>query len=440
MSEFLYTIPYSSFDLWDVKRYSKITYTSRYSIEPLGRHIRSEIEKINLPDFPEETFSILGISNEIGMHDAYDKKGKEFNQPYKIVKDGFLAYNPYRVNVGSIGIKTPTLKGNLISPAYVVFSCRETILPEYLFLLMKTNMFNKQVKENTSGSVRQNLTYDALASIKIPVPSISVQSEIVQTYNTDIEISKSMVSDYITGINSKLSQTYELVVNLNSDSNLLKFVDFKEMSRWDVENISSKIHLSANVPLRKISEFIKSWMEDENGSLGLNSMDYPDELFSYLGMENVDKNTGKLVALHRVRGKEIKSTTLRVPKDYIIYNKLRPYLNKYWINADAIEKVICSSEFFVFDINGINREYFIYILSSSFVQKQLELQYSGARMPRINKDIFFNVKIPVPNYEEQERVVKVLNEIKQNYEQKKMESKELEAKAKQDFENVIFEK
>ena len=90
MSEFLYTIPYSSFDLWDVKRYSKITYTSRYSIEPLGRHIRSEIEKINLPDFPEETFSILGISNEIGMHDAYDKKGKEFNQPYKIVKDGFI--------------------------------------------------------------------------------------------------------------------------------------------------------------------------------------------------------------------------------------------------------------------------------------------------------------------------------------------------------------
>ncbi len=438
MSEFLYTIPYSSFDLWDVKRYSKITYTSRFSIEPLGRHIRSEIEKINLPDFPEETFSILGISNEIGMYDAYDKKGKEFNQPYKIVKDGFIAYNPYRVNVGSIGIKTPALKGNLISPAYVVFSCKDTILPEYLFLLMKTNMFNKQVKENTSGSVRQNLTYDALASIKIPVPSISVQSEIVQTYNTDIEISKSMVSDYITGINSKLSQTYELVVNLNSDSNLLKFVDFKEMSRWDVENISSKMHLSANVPLRKISEFIKSWMEDENGSLGLNSMDYPDELFSYLGMENVDKNTGKLVALPRVRGKEIKSTTLRVPKDYIIYNKLRPYLNKYWINADAIEKVICSSEFFVFDINGINREYFIYILSSSFVQKQLELQYSGARMPRINKDIFFNVKIPVPNYEEQERVVKVLNEIKHNYEQKKMESKELEAKAKQDFENEIF--
>lgn len=438
MSEFLYTIPYSSFDLWDVKRYSKITYTSRYSIEPLGRHIRSEIEKINLPDFPEETFSILGISNEIGMHDAYDKKGKEFNQSYKIVKDGFIAYNPYRVNVGSIGIKTPASKGNLISPAYVVFSCRETILPEFLFLLMKTNMFNKQVKENTSGSVRQNLTYDALASIKIPVPSLPEQLEMVQNYNMLIEKSKAMIFDYITDINNQLIETYDLKTDFNLNSNLLKFVDFKEMSRWDVENISSKIHLSANVPLRKISEFIKSWMEDENGSLGLNSMDYPDELFSYLGMENVDKNTGKLVALPRVRGKEIKSTTLRVPKDYIIYNKLRPYLNKYWINADAIEKVICSSEFFVFDINGINREYFIYILSSSFVQKQLELQYSGARMPRINKDIFFNVKIPVPNYEEQERVVKVLNEIKQNYEQKKMESKELEAKAKQDFENAIF--
>ena len=69
MNEFLYTIPYSSFDLWDVKRYSRLNFTSSYPIEPLGYHVNHETEKIKLPDFPDETFSILGISNEIGMYD-----------------------------------------------------------------------------------------------------------------------------------------------------------------------------------------------------------------------------------------------------------------------------------------------------------------------------------------------------------------------------------
>lgn len=81
----------------------------------------------------------------------------------------------------------------------------------------------------------------------------------------------------------------------------------------------------------------------------------------YDDMEHIEKNTGK-ADVKEVLGKDILSQTLRVPADYIIYGKLRPYLNKYWINKDPLNNVICSSEFFVFNTQGINKRFFIICL------------------------------------------------------------------------------
>ena len=71
------------------------------------------------------------------MFDAYSELGKNIKQPYIYVENGCLAYNPYRINIGSIGLKTDKLNNEYISPAYVVFKCKETILPEYLYLVLK---------------------------------------------------------------------------------------------------------------------------------------------------------------------------------------------------------------------------------------------------------------------------------------------------------------
>lgn len=130
---------------------------SKYPVEELGKHLIHQTEKIQLSDEPTKEFTILGVSNKIGMFDGSTEKGSKIKQKYHVVKDNWLAYNPYRINVGSIGIKTPNLKGSYISPAYVVFSCKDTILPEYLWLMMKSDFFNKLIKDSTTGSVRQTL-------------------------------------------------------------------------------------------------------------------------------------------------------------------------------------------------------------------------------------------------------------------------------------------
>ena len=73
-------------------------------------------------------FKILGVNNKVGLFDAYTEAGRKIKQPYQRVEDGCLAYNPYRVNVGSIGLKTAGQKHDLISSAYVIFKCREIVV------------------------------------------------------------------------------------------------------------------------------------------------------------------------------------------------------------------------------------------------------------------------------------------------------------------------
>ncbi len=173
----LITTHFSSIYQWDVKQFFFAKIKSKYPIEKLGKHIVHQTTKVQLSDSPNEEFTILGVSNKIGMFDANVEIGKRIKQKYHIVKDNWIAYNPYRINVGSIGIKTSELKGEYISPAYVVFSCKDTIIPEFLWLMMKSNFFNTLIKDSTTGSVRQTLHFEKLADIEAPVPSIDEQKK-----------------------------------------------------------------------------------------------------------------------------------------------------------------------------------------------------------------------------------------------------------------------
>lgn len=109
--------------------------------------------------------------------------GKKIKQPYKKVNAGDFAYNPYRVNVGSIGIVPPEHAGAYISPAYVVFRAKsDRILPELLLFILKADFFNESLRAATAGSVRMNLTYNLLRTLKIPLPPMDAQNKALEKW------------------------------------------------------------------------------------------------------------------------------------------------------------------------------------------------------------------------------------------------------------------
>ncbi|MFH1171903.1 MAG: hypothetical protein V1778_05220, partial [bacterium] len=87
---------------WDVKFFSARVRSS-YPVVRLAPLIHEHSERVKPFNHPETTFRILGVTNTGGIFHAYDSLGKKINQPYQRVDAGDFAYNPYRVNVGSIG-------------------------------------------------------------------------------------------------------------------------------------------------------------------------------------------------------------------------------------------------------------------------------------------------------------------------------------------------
>lgn len=110
---------------------------------------------------------------------------------YKIVRKNQFAYNPSRVNVGSIGILKKYDEGAL-SPMYVVFEVNENrLLPDYFKYYFETYRFLENVKNNTQGSVRNSLNFNALASFEYLLPSIEKQEKIVKILeNVELIIDK----------------------------------------------------------------------------------------------------------------------------------------------------------------------------------------------------------------------------------------------------------
>jgi len=413
--EWFKTVPFSDVVLWDVKRYSFEKIKSQYPIVKLGLHIQEESHKVKLADFPDEEFGILGVNNKTGIFDAYKEKGANINQAYKKMEKGWLAYNPYRVNVGSIGLRTEENENEYISPAYVVFSCKETLLPDFLFKLFKTDRFNTVIKASTTGSVRQNLTIDILKSLDIPLPPIEVQKNFLEKYNELIhksEIAIEQSENNFKNADEFIYRELDLKLIRKESSKGLTFVRSKDITRWDVSFLDNLITLETKTKTINLGHCITEFNYDKKGSsLRFESKNYPENEFKYIGMENILKNNGQLEEFQIVKGEEIKSQTFQVPKGYILYGKLRPYLNKYWINNTDFDNIICSSEFFVFDLNEniVNKDYFISILGSSIIQKQIKNNSTGARMPRINEQTFRELKIPLPVLNKQ---IKLASEIK----------------------------
>ncbi len=142
----------------------------------LGSVLREEKTKIGKTD--GGGLDLIGVSNEFGLHVSRAQRIADLSR-YKIIKTGWLAYNPMRVNVGSIGIaKGPEHEG-IVSPDYVVFSCTEKILPDYLLFFLKSDLGLEAINKNASGAVRKRLYYSDLARIELNVPSIERQNEIL---------------------------------------------------------------------------------------------------------------------------------------------------------------------------------------------------------------------------------------------------------------------
>ncbi|CAL65656.1 type I restriction-modification system DNA specificity subunit [Christiangramia forsetii KT0803] len=96
---------------------------------------------------------------------------------YKIIEKNTFAYNPARINVGSIGY-SGNLNNILISSLYVCFKTENIVDDKFLNQYLETPYFLKLVNRNTEGGIRSYLFYKNFSKITISLPSMQEQQKI----------------------------------------------------------------------------------------------------------------------------------------------------------------------------------------------------------------------------------------------------------------------
>ena len=168
-----------------------------------------------------ETDLVLSVTNSQGFVKQSDffegTVHSEDISNYKLVKKNEFAYNPSRINVGSIDILKEYDIGAL-SPMYVIFSVDETkLLPDYFKHYFQTHKFNENVKNNTQGSVRNSLSFKALSEFEYLLPPLEEQKRIVKILdqvNRIIEKYQNLISEKEQFIKSQFVEMFEEDINV----------------------------------------------------------------------------------------------------------------------------------------------------------------------------------------------------------------------------------
>ena len=171
---------------------------------------------INRRNKSNRSLPIYSISNKDGFvlqseqFDGLDSESRGYDiSLYKIVGRNTFAYNPARINIGSIGY-SGNLKEVLISSLYVCFKTTDELDDEFLICFLKTAQFNQAVENNVEGGIRSYLFYENFSRIKICLPSLQEQKKIASTIlSIDDVISKytdkvSLLEDYKKGLMQQL--------------------------------------------------------------------------------------------------------------------------------------------------------------------------------------------------------------------------------------------
>ena len=381
-----------------------------------------------------EGLEFLGVSNDDGIvksKSAAEHKGEE----YKIIEKGCFAYNPYRINIGSIAYHNEDVKG-LISPAYVIFKTKpNSIKDNLLFKFLKSAEGLRQIRFHGRGTVRQALRFEDLCKIEISLPTFEEQEKLISNIEKT-EFESNLISSELTHQLDLIKQLRQAFLREAMQGKLVKSTNTKETGQQLLAKIKAeKATLIAEKKLKKEKELAPitkdeipynipaNWTWCRLGEIlniksgkRIHASDYRNEGVPFL-------RSGEIGSLGR--GEKIKTEL------FISQSKYNEVKSKFGIpkNGDILIACIGGSigntwivderEFYYKDgnlvliesIQNINYNYLLYYLKSPFfwnntILNATDSSYNALTIIKLNQSEF-----PLPPLPEQEQIVAKLEEL-----------------------------
>jgi len=193
---------------WDsaIEKAERLVYakTRRYQYELSRLITRAHCPPKHLGAFAKEVSErnkggnearVLSVSNSRGFtlpEEQFERRvaSAELTN-YKVVRRGQYAYNPSRINVGSIARLNDWDQG-VLSPMYVVLGLDDlNVNSDYFMHWLQSREARQRIKNSAQGSVRETVSFGDFSNIVMPLPGIDRQALVAQYLNlVSVEIDK----------------------------------------------------------------------------------------------------------------------------------------------------------------------------------------------------------------------------------------------------------
>ena len=396
---------------------------------------------------------------------ADEKTGIIHIRPTNIDKEGCLIYDrnvyvPVNANIPTLSEddilfnntnsqelvgKTAILKenrqlmfSNHITRIRVNKSC---IIPEYLWIIL--NIYQQErifFSICTNWNNQSGIGIDLLKSVKIPLPPIEIQQQIVDIYSTAQKAKHAKEKQAKVLLNSVQNELGKILGITQAQ----EFVPAYKLHIKDI--IGDRLDVKFHNP--RYIDYIKSISRSTYYRLGdivefssetWNQKDIFETHFPYIEIGAIDTTTGEIIDISNVEiGKAPSRAKKIVRHNDIIVSTTRP--NRGAISIVDNEVCIASTGFSVIrDIKDIVLREFLYIvlrLESSL--EQMMQRSSGGNYPAITEDELKKILIPIPPLEVQRKVINFVTENRRAVKQLQNESERLLGAVKVQIEKMIL--
>ena len=355
---------------------------------------------------------------------------------------------------GDILFTTEAPLGNVAIADLDVYSAGQRLITFQAYIQCFTNndmfmffmlspLFQELVMSYKTGTTVAGIKASKLKEVLIPTPPISEQSRIVKKLQTLLPFiekysrSQTLLNIFNTEIKDKLRKSFlqeairgKLVPQIAEDGTAQELLEQIKAEKQELvkegklkrsalndsiifrgddnryyEKIGKKIVcIEDEVPF----EIPNSWVWARLGAIvdfsksQTISSSMLDMDSWILDLEDIEKDSGRLLQKKRMKDLLSKSDKHLFYKGNVLYSKLRPYLNKVIV---ADEDGACTTEILAFDFGHIYNKYAqAYLMSHFFVDYANSDSY-GIKMPRLGSKRGNNALFPLPPFKEQQRIV-----------------------------------
>lgn len=312
--------------------------------------------------------------------------------------------------------------------------CSNKLVPQYLKLLMESEIYWKQLKEGTIATAQPNFNGQKLAKMVFPLPPLPEQQRIVarvdallkeidELEQTEKEL-EAIKAAFPTDMKASLLQAAmqgKLTEQKAEDGDAK---DLLLAIREEKEKLVKEKKKKKEKPLAPITDeeipfdIPENWVWCRLGDLVFNhGQKKPDKTFSYIDVGTLDNVNHKLNKKENIlEGKNAPSRARKIVKEGdVLYSTVRPYLHNICvIDRSFSHEPIASTAFAVMScLDGLCNKYLYWSLLSPYFDAYANdpANSKGVAYPAINDTTFYNAIIPLPPLPEQQRIVEKLDQL-----------------------------